>query len=310
MIMKRMIMKRTVPIALFLLLTAAANAAASDRVVVGNRTIPAPEHLDSLKRAGFDYAELGLERISKMSAEDFSRLREHAKKINLPIPVGAYLLPSDVPITGPKIDKAKQMEVARARLNLAAQLGMKMVIFGSGNVPEGFSREEAFKQLVDFTRRAAPEAAAKGIVLVLVPLQRERSEFAVGSNFINTVGDALSVVEAAKQPNVGMCVDLYHMARNNEDPRAVRAAGKHLRHVMLSNPQGRAMPLDAREYDYASFFTALGEINYQGLVTIFAMGVDGVETQSYANRAPKAIVFVRQIAAQHVKARSAGRRER
>ena len=48
--------------------------------------------------------------------------------------------------------------VAWARL---ARLGTQIVVFGSGGarrVPEGFSKEEAFKQLVEFGKRIAPEA--------------------------------------------------------------------------------------------------------------------------------------------------------
>lgn len=272
-------------------------------VAVGNRAKPSIEHLDAVKKAGFDYVELGLENTAKLSESELLRLREHAvRKLGLPVLAGAYLLPATVPITGPQVDEAEQMKFVRARLALAAQLRMSLVIFGSGDVPAGFPRDQAFKQLVDFARRAATEAAAKRIVLVLQPLQREKSEFAAGSNFINTVGDALRVVEAVNHPNLGITVDLYHLHRAGEKPDVLRTAGKQLRHVMISNPDGRRLPTAAGEYDYAGFFAALRQIDYRGLVTVFAMGTDGVDTQSYAARAPASIAFVRQAAARPVAA--------
>jgi len=289
-------------LAALLSLCAAMDAAASD-VAVGARAKPSIEHLDAVKKAGFDYVELGLENTAKLSESELQRLREHAvRKLSLPILAGAYLLPASVPITGPQVDEAEQMKFVRARLELAARLRMSLVIFGSGDAPPGFPRDQAFKQLIDFARRAAVEAAAKRIVLVLQPLQREKSEFAAGSNFINTVGDALRVVEAVNHPKLGITVDLYHLHRAGEKPDALRAAGKRLRHVMISNPDGRRLPMAAGEYDYAGFFAALRKIDYRGLVTVFAMGTDGVDTQSYAERAPGSIAFVRQAAARPVTA--------
>ena len=56
----------------------------------------------------------------------------------------------------------------------AKELGLKIIVFGSGGarkVPEGFSQDEAYKQLVEFAKRIAPEAKKRGIVVAVEPLR-------------------------------------------------------------------------------------------------------------------------------------------
>ena len=108
---------------------------------------------------------------------------------------------------------------AFARLN---RLGVKILCFGSGGarrVPEGFPKEEAFKQLVDFGKRIAPEARAQGITVVIEPLRRQET------NIINTAGEGLALVKAVNDPNFELLIDFYHLASEKEDPAIILTPG-------------------------------------------------------------------------------------
>ena len=140
-----------------------------------------------------------------------------------------------------------------------------MVVFGSGGarrVPEGFAKEDAFKQLVDFGRRAAREAKAHGITIAIEPLRKQES------NIINTASEGLELVNAVGDPNFQLMIDFYHLASEQEDPAIVLRAKDHIRHLHVANPQGRVFPQKWEEFDYAPFFANLRAIGYDKRISV------------------------------------------
>ena len=126
---------------------------------------------------------------------------------------------------------------AFARLS---RLGTGIVVFGSGGarrVPEGFPKEDAFKQLVEFGKRIAPEARAHGLTIAIEPLRREET------NIINSAAEGIELVVAVDDPNFQLMIDFYHLAIEKEDPEIVVRARDHIRHLHMANPQGRVFPL-------------------------------------------------------------------
>src|SRR5439155_18475325 len=101
-------------------------------------------------------------------------------------------------VTGPQIDTEAQMAHVRKALSRLSKLGVEVLVFGSGGarrVPDGFAKEEAFKQLVDFGRRAAREARGHGITIAIEPLRKQET------NIKNTAGEGLELVNAVADPN-------------------------------------------------------------------------------------------------------------
>ena len=228
--------------------------------------------LETAKAAGFDYVELGVTEIAALSDADFDAAVEHVKQAGIPTPNANLFLPGTIKLTGPApTDPEQQMAYVRkafARLN---RLGVKILCFGSGGarrVPEGFSREEAFAQLVAFGKRIAPEARANGLTIVIEPLRRQES------NIINTAAEGFELVKAVNDPNFELLIDFYHLASEKEDPAIILQAREHLRHLHMANPQGRVFPLKWDEFDYAPFFANLRKIGYAGRISIEASSKD------------------------------------
>ena len=222
--------------------------------------------LETAKAAGFDYVELGVTEIAGLSDADFDAALERVKKVGIPTPNANLFLPGSFRLTGPQpADPEEQMAYVKkafARLN---RLGVKILCFGSGGarrVPEGFSKEEAFTQLVAFGKRIAPEARANGITVVIEPLRRQET------NIINTAAEGLALVKAVGDPNFELLIDFYHLASEKEDPAVILEAREHIRHLHMANPQGRVFPLEWNEYDYAPFFANLRQIGYAGRISI------------------------------------------
>jgi sugar phosphate isomerase/epimerase len=237
------------------------------------------------KAAGFDYIELGTTEIAQMADADFERVVADVRRIGLPTPVSNLFLPATLKLTGPAIDPAQQLDYVRKAFDRMQRLGTTVIVFGSGGarrVPDGFSHDDGFRQLVEFGKRIAPEARARGITVAIEPLRQQEC------NIINTAGEGLRLVQAIDDPNFQLMIDFYHLASEHEDPAVVVEARDHLRHLHMANPQGRVFPQQWDEFDYAPFFANLRRIGYSARVSIEA------STKALADEAPRAIALLRR----------------
>ena len=196
-------------------------------------------------------------------------------------------IPAELRLVGPTIDRAKQDEQVALVVRRAASLGLSFVIFNSGpswRVPDGFSRDTAREQLLEFTRRFSDAAVARGITILVSPLR------STDSNLMTGIAETIAFVKAVDRPNVAMLVDYSFLRIQKDDPSALLAAGPLLRHVHVGNPSAtpRAYPMDERESDYASFFATLKAMGYRGGLSVHA------GTSSFDADAPRAIAFLRR----------------
>jgi sugar phosphate isomerase/epimerase len=242
------------------------------------------DDLTAAKAAGFDFAEVRIREFVKLSDEDFSKFAASCKATGLPTLTGYWFIPIDLKVVGPDIHTNEVMNYLEKALDRCQTLGVKVIVWGSGDsrrAPDGFSREEAFLQLVALGKRIAPGAQKRGITIVAEPLRKQES------NTINSAADGLKWVEAVGHPNFQLLVDIYHMTEEGEDAAIIVQAGSHIRHVHMSNPKGRVFPLRADEFDYRPFFQALNKIGYRGTISIEA------KTEHLSEEGPKAIEFIR-----------------
>jgi D-psicose/D-tagatose/L-ribulose 3-epimerase len=244
------------------------------------------KNVDAAKSAGFDYLELGTSEIAALPDAEFEQTVQRIKALGLPVPVTNLFIPANIKVTGPEANPDKQMTYLRTALARLARLGTEIVVFGSGGarrVPDGVSQEDAFKQLVDFGRRAAEEARPHGITIAIEPLRRQET------NIINSAVEGLELVTAINHPNFQLMIDFYHLASEQEDPGIVIRAKDHLRHLHMANPQGRVFPLKWEEFDYAPFFANLKKIGYDKRISVEAgskdIPVEGAQAIALLRRA-------------------------
>ena len=242
-------------------------------------------NLDAAKAAGFDYVELGSTEVAGLSDADFDALVAHLKDIALPTPAANLFLPGTLKVTGPQIDTGAQMAHVNKVLTRLSKVGVHVLIFGSGGsrrVADGFSKEEAYKQLVDFSRRAAEAAKPFGITILIEPLRKQET------NIINTAGEGLQLVQDVNHPNFELMIDFYHLASENEDPAIVLKAKDHIRHLHTANPTGRVVPQKWEEFNYGPFFANLKAIGYDKRIS-----VEG-STTDLAAQGPLAVALLRK----------------
>ena len=246
--------------------------------------------LEDAKKAGFEHVELALQDVLNLDEPAFLALKEKLRGLGIPALVGYNLVPNDLLITGPATDRTKQdAHLKHALLRVGKNgLGLKYVVLGSGKarqVPDGFPRDQAYAQLVEFSRRLADEAQAQGVEVLVQPLRR------TDTNLVNTVPEAIELADEVDRPNFHVLVDYSFLVIGGESPDVVKAAGKHLKHVWMANPTNRVYPMRADEADYAGFFAALKAAGYRGGLSVHA------KTDDFAADAPRAIAFLRSQAA-------------
>ena len=221
-----------------------------------------------ISAAGYDFIEWALAptlRAEQPAVEVMPTLQDALT--GLPIRPEAFnvFLPGGLKVVGEDADKGRQDRYVQAAFERVAALGGKLVVFGSGasrGVPEGFSRSEAKRQVIDFLRRCGPVAANHGLTVVIEPLNTGEC------NFINSVAEAVEVAQAVDHAAVAVLSDLYHVAVERQPYDETRAAGTRLRHVHVAGAEGRRAP-NALDVDYLTpYFRVLKEMDYQGRVSV------------------------------------------
>ena len=237
------------------------------------------------KTAGFDYAEIGIRDFAALPEAEFEALVRAHQATGLPTEAGYVFLPADLKIVGPDVDLDRVLAYVSHALGRCERLGIRIIVFGSPaarRAPDGFSRTEAFAQLVALGKRLAPIAERHGVILAAEPIRRAET------NMINTVAEGLAWADAVAHPSFRFMVDLFHLVEEGEDSSVLRGAGARLAYVKLANPEGRLFPLPGDGYDYLPFLQAVRATGYRGPI--------GMETPRLRLEAdgPRSIAFLRE----------------
>lgn len=124
-----------------------------------------------------------------------------------------------------------------------------------GELPGRPPTPAEFDSCVAGLRELAKRAADRGVTLALEALNRFETYF------MNTVDDAVRLLDAVDSPAVGAHLDTFHMNVEEKSlPRAIRRAGRHLAHVHFSeNDRG---VLGSGHVDWPGVRDALRETGY------------------------------------------------
>ena len=111
-------------------------------------------------------------------------------------------------------------------------------------------------------RRAADRLAEEGVTLVIEPINTRD----MPAYFLNTTGEAMSVIEEAGRDNLKLQLDLYHCQIMEGDLAAhVRRLAGRYAHVQIAGVPERHEP-DRGEVNYDYLLSLLDEIGYDGWV--------------------------------------------
>jgi hydroxypyruvate isomerase len=110
----------------------------------------------------------------------------------------------------------------------------------AGDALPGVDRRVQHEAIVDALRAAAPIAEARGVTLLLEPLNTRVDH---PGSFLDSTVEGLDVVEEVAAPNIKLLYDLYHAAVTGEDEgRTVEGRAELIGHVHLADAPGRHEP--------------------------------------------------------------------
>jgi len=232
------------------------------------------ENAAAVKQAGWDYVEVNVQStfqglVADSQWDKMARVRGAA----LPALAANSLVPGALKITGPEADPARLREYLLRVMDRAAQCGTRTLVFGSGDarrVPDGFDREAARRQIVEFARMGAEIAAGYGLTIVAEPLNRKEC------NIINSVAEAMEYVRAVRHANFQCLVDSYHLWLEDEPVEHVRQAMACIRHVHLADRDGRLPPGESGTADYRPLLRVLKDAGYDGTISVEAAGFSNI----------------------------------
>lgn len=242
------------------------------------------QNFSKAEALGFDYYEPGAAAIAAMSETEFAAFRDqvHASRIRCR---SLNSLIRSGHVVGPEADLEAACKYLETTLERCRELGASIAVWGSAssrNVPEGFSREEAWRQMKIFLKRAGDIARSKQITIAIEPLRKQES------NIINTGGEALRLLREVNHPQVQMIIDYYHLRIEKEDPEIVRTAREHIVHMHFANPEGRKWPhSESEDAVYAQFFKIVKDVGYRGGISIEGNGTfenDGEASLAFFRR--------------------------
>lgn len=243
-------------------------------------------HAEAAKAAGLDYLEANVTGflMPENSDEEFAANKALAATITPPIYSANGFFPGDIKIVGSEADIERAVKYSRTALRRASEIGIKILVLGSSgsrSIPEGFSREEARKQFIDFLKRIAPDAEKNGVIVAIEPLQTEET------NFINTVPEGAQIARETGSEYIAVIADLFHMARMKEPPEDIINSADKLVHCHIAEVEERTAP-GVKGDDFTPYLKALKSIKYDGRMS-FECSWQDIDTQL-----PKAIQTMRK----------------
>lgn len=216
---------------------------------------------------GFDLAELPVENPVDW---DPHRAAETLRAGGLGATVCAVMPPGRELVAADRETVAATQDYLRACVDAAATVGGGVGPVVAGPIYASVGRKwrvaaaeraELLRGLAGNLVPVAEYAAERGVRLALEPLNRFET------SLINTVEQAIEVVDAVGSPALGLLLDTFHMnVEERSIPEAIRLAGERVFHFhACANDRG---PPGADHLDWDGIAGALGDVGYGGAVVI------------------------------------------
>ena len=211
---------------------------------------------------GFDAVELFPPGPDAVDPDELRTLLDDNGLALAAVGTGAGWVKHKLSLTSPDAAvRDKAVAFVRAVMSFAAKFDAPAII-GSvqGRWGDGMGKPEALRHLGHALFKLDTHAGDLGTTLLYEPLNRYET------NLVNTLGDAVTLLNGTGVEHVQILADLYHM--NIEEPNladALRNAGPRVGHVHFADSNRRAAGFG--HTDFVPIMSALTEIGYAGYLS-------------------------------------------
>lgn len=247
------------------------------RIALCNEVIapmPFPAQCEYAAKLGYDGLELAPYTLSeephRMGAAQLAAARGAAEAAGIAITGLHWLLvkPAGLSIsTKDQKTRQKTIDVMLAFVEQCAELGGRYLVHGSPGqrrIDPGDTRAAALGRAQECLAAVADRAASVGVVYCIEPLAADQTPL------INTVAEAVQILEAVKSPGLKTMLDCSAAARTEKEPVAALLERwlpqDVVAHVQV-NDRNRRGPGQG-EQKFAPLFAALRRHGYRGDVAV------------------------------------------
>lgn len=212
---------------------------------------------------GYDGVELALASPEEINV---TRVKDLIQRYNLELPVistGRFFSEAKLWFTHPN-EEIRGAVIQRIKdvVKIASQFKSNVNIGRvRGNIPKNEKETEVEKRFFSVMTQCAEFAANYGVELLLEPVNRYET------NFINSVEEAVDIVEKLGKQNVKLMPDVFHM--NIEDASILNSLwkAKHRISYVHFADSNRQAPGQGH-LDFPRIISTLKDIGYDGFVTV------------------------------------------
>lgn len=200
----------------------------------------------------------------KVSDAQFEKNKSLLKTLKTPIYAFNIFIPGELKVVGPNVDEEAVYAYVEKVIKRISETDTKLIVWGSGGsrrLPEGWKKEIAFQQIIRAGKKIAEIAQKYGITVAMENLNSTET------NFINSVAEALYVVQSVDHPNLKLAIDIYHMLKDDENPSIIYETKKYLHHVEIAERDGRTAP-GVQGTDFKPYLLPLAKIGYHNPIFI------------------------------------------
>ena len=229
---------------------------------------------DYAAQLGYDAVELAPftlgETASDISAAERKRIREAAQTAGIEIAGLHWLLvkPEGLYINHPDANIRKTTQnYLKELIDLCGDLGGRVLVHGSPQqryIMQEWDPLESWKLAKETFQICAEAAGSRDVFYCIEALTT------ADTNFINTIDEALKMVDEIDHPNFQTMLDCrsIHASAKAELPRVLQAAletGK-LKHVHVNDPNGRGPGFG--NLQFTTLLKILSDADYQGYISV------------------------------------------
>ena len=237
------------------------------------------ELIKLIKEAGFDFVEMRAMLVASLSDEEFEKLANTLKDLDLGCECSCALFPKTIRVTGKEADERVIAEYLNKTFARLKRLGAKKVVFGSAParaLDEETTEDMGYAQIAEICKNIIVPACEKyDITVVMEPLR------AAACNFIHTLADGMRVVKAVNHPRIQLLGDTIHMMANNDNPEDVINFKDSLKHVHISE-MDRVLPEDGHSDFLQTVIGNLVSVGYEGTISFETKNGEGLESMKKA----------------------------
>lgn len=219
-----------------------------------------------------------------VSDEEFEKNKLLFKQMKTPIYAFNIFIPRELKVVGPNVDEVAVLSYVEKVMQRLSQTETRVIVWGSGgsrSLPQGWNKKEAFKQIIAMGKKIAALGQKYDITVAMESLNTSEC------NFITSVKEALYVVKKVNHPNLRLTIDIYHMLKDNEDPKIIYKTKKYLFHVEIAEREGRTVPGVAGT-DFRPYLLPMAKNGYTNKIIIEAYYDDvsaiGKMTKTYLQK--------------------------